>query len=103
MIIRYSKRHAVEAALLSRSNESMRVQIRGLKDVTELRQVGGTWLTEDGEPVQIQFEWERRVRPPVVTVDDCICSDELAGRLLEMLFAGESDPETLAAARLELN
>ena len=57
MMIRYSNGRAVEAVLLARSQKAMRVAIRGCEDVAELSEVNGTWVTEDGKPVQVEYEW----------------------------------------------
>ena len=97
MTIRYSNGYTVEAILLTHTQESMRVEIQGGDDVAEFREINGRWVSEDCEPVEMEFAWTRRADAPVVTVDDCICSQELAARLLDMLFSGESDPETIAA------
>jgi hypothetical protein len=96
MIIRYANGHAAEAILLSRTQSLVRLQLHGSDDVAELTQINGTWVTENCEPVQVEFGWTPGA-PPVVTLNECICSHELAGRLLHMLFSGESDPETAAA------
>jgi hypothetical protein len=99
MTIRYSNGYSVEAFLLSRNETSMRVAIQGSDDVLELNEINGVWITEDCEPVQIQFEWMRNKDLPVVTVDDCVCPHDLAARLLHLLFSGENDPEIKAELR----
>ena len=37
----------------------MRAAVRGSEDLVELTQVNGTWITDDCEPVQVTFEWQR--------------------------------------------
>ena len=97
MTLRYSNGHTVEAILLSRNENRMRVSIQGLDDAMQLTEINGAWVTEDCEPVQVEPAWKRHSDLPVVKLDDCICSHELAARLLHMLFSGENDPEVSAA------
>jgi hypothetical protein len=80
-----------EAMLLSRSENSMRVAIQGSDDILRFNQVNGTWISDDCEPVEVDFAWARTEHLPVVTMNDCICSRELAARLLHLLFSGEKD------------
>lgn len=98
MTIRYSNGYTVEAVLLARTEDSLRVQMRGVDDVVEFRNVDGRWISEDCEPVEIEFAWAQLDEPTVV-VDDCICSPELAARLLHLLFSGEASPESVRAVR----
>ena len=98
MTIRYINGYTQQAMLLSRSENSMRVAIQGSEDVLQFTQVNGTWITEDCEPVQVDFAWSRTADLPVVTLKDCICSHELAARLLHLLFTGENPPEGEGAA-----
>jgi hypothetical protein len=98
MTIRYANGYTQEAMLLSRSEDSMRVAIQGSEDVLQFNQVNGTWITDDCEPVQVDFAWSRTADLPVVTLNDCICSHELAAHLLHLLFTGENPPEGECAA-----
>ena len=59
MTIRYTDGHTVEAALLSHTGNSMRLAINGSDDAAEFQQGHGTWVSEDGEPVTIQFAWDK--------------------------------------------
>jgi hypothetical protein len=97
MTIRYNNGRAVEAILLSRTQNAMRVAIKESDDTAELREINGTWVSEDCGPVQVEFAWMRNVERPVVTVENCVCSEELAGRLIQMLFAGDEAPKALAS------
>jgi hypothetical protein len=98
MNIRYTNGYQIEGVLLSRDEHSMRVAIHGSDDVLHLNEIHGTWISEDCEPVQVDFAWTRHNDMPVVTVDDCICDKELAAKLLHMLFAGDNEAEAEAAA-----
>src|SRR5690349_1128390 len=96
MIIRYRNGSEVEGLLLSYRESSMRVALRGAHDACELRQMKGAWMTEDCEPVQVEFECEQKRVTPTVTVNDCICPPELVERLLQMLFSQERDLDAAA-------
>jgi len=76
--------------LLSRSADTLRVAIEGNSDASEFHGVGSTWVSEDGEPVTIRFEWERR-QQPVPSIEDCTCSPELASRLMAQILDPEGD------------
>ena len=106
MIIRYADGTAIEAVLLARDGNSIRVAPRGGDDVAEFREHNGTWVGEDCEPVSIEFEWQRRPAPPQVTEEDCICPRELASRLIHLLYnpdettAQDAAPADQAAGRI---
>ena len=91
MTIQYRNGNRYEAALIARTENTIRVAPRGADDVMEFTNVNGTWVSEDCEPVQIEFEWQRRGRQPEVSEADCICSEELASRLIHLLLSGEEE------------
>ncbi len=95
MTIRYVNGQILEAVLLSRTETTMRVAIPGCDDSLELSQIHGTWVAEDCEPVRVEFSWTRYGAAQEVTEADCICPDELAARLIHLLYAGGE--ETLDA------
>jgi hypothetical protein len=99
MRIRYSNGNTAEAVLLARTNDSIRVEVQGGSDVVEFRQINGRWISEDCEPVEVEFAWMRPSQDPIVSIDDYICPPEVAERLIRMLFAGEITPETIEAAK----
>jgi hypothetical protein len=98
MNIRYNNGYQIEGVLLSRNDTAMRVAIEGSEDVLHLNEIHGTWVTEDCEPVHVDFAWAKKEDLPVVTLDDCICSKELAAELLHLLFSGDEAAEAEAAA-----
>lgn len=98
MTIRYTNGYQIEGVLLSRDEHSMRIAIQGSDDVLRLSDINGTWITEDCEPVYVEFAWRQREDTAAVMLDDCVCSKELAAKLLHMLFSGESDAEAEAAS-----
>jgi hypothetical protein len=50
--------------------------------------IHGTWISEELEPVTLQFEWQRSVTPLACSEDDCICPKELAAHLIWSLVVG---------------
>lgn len=76
----------------------MRIALPGSEDVLELRQINGTWVTDDCEPVHLEYAWMRNSLLDDISEDNCICSPELAARLLHLLFSGESEPDAKAPA-----
>ena len=89
MKINYSDGTSVEAVLLSRRENTMRVAVEGAEDITELSNIRGTWVSDECEPVSIQFAWQRNENKLAPSVDDFFCSHELAAKLIHLLFAGE--------------
>jgi hypothetical protein len=75
----------------------LRVAVRGGSDVLELRQINGRWVSDDCEPVDVEFAWLRQQELPTVSINDFICPPELAAKLLHMLFSGEDDDAALSA------
>jgi hypothetical protein len=99
MIIRYSNGQIVEAILLARTGNSMRVAIQESDETAEFHAINGTWVSEDCEPVEVEFARMRSRDIPVVTETDCICSHALAARLVHMLFSGEDAPKATLVSR----
>ncbi len=100
MFLTYANGTKKEAFLLSRSEGKIRVAVPGSDDPLELTDVHGTWVSEDCEPVRVEFAWEGKTREEVVTEADCICSKDLAAHLLHLLWSAEEETpkaKTLAA------
>jgi hypothetical protein len=91
MIINYSDGNSVEAVLLSRTEQTMRVAVEGAEDAMELSNIRGTWVSDECEPVSVQFAWQRNERKPALSGDDFCCSHELAARLIHLLFGGGAE------------
>lgn len=102
MTIKYSDGIAVEAVLLSRTENSMRLAVQGADDVVEISHIEGTWVTSECEPVTIEFAWQRRNHKPTITEAECCCSRELAAKLIHSLFVSSSEDKTEPAAPREL-
>jgi hypothetical protein len=81
----------VQGAILSRNDKTMRVAVEGGDDAVVLKCVNGTWISEDCEPVEVTFDWQRYSRKEVVSESNCICPKELAARLIRVLLRGDED------------
>jgi hypothetical protein len=91
MVLIYADGSRTEAFLLARTENRIRVAIPGSDDPLELTDVHGTWVTEDCEPVRVEFAWQGKTREQILTEADCICSQELAGRLIHLLWSGSDE------------
>ena len=94
MFLTYANGSKVEGILLARTESKIRVAISGAEDPMELTNIRGTWVTDDCEPVRVEFAWEGKTNEEVLSEADCVCSHDLAARLLHLLWSG-SDEEAL--------
>jgi len=93
--ITYSNGIVLQATVLSHHQHELRAIAAGCDDVLAFNCIHGIWISEELEPVTIEFGWLRRGAHPVWSEDDCVCSKELATRLIQTLFGGgELDPAT---------
>ena len=60
MTIRYNNGHTLEAVLLSRTATTMRIALQGTEDVLELQNINGAWITDECEPVNVDYAWSPR-------------------------------------------
>jgi hypothetical protein len=93
MTIRYRNGSQQQAILLSRTESAIRVAILGSDDVVEFRALAECWISEDCEPVQIEFFPARHDADRIPTLDECVCSTELAADLIEKLFSGDTESQ----------
>ena len=93
MTIRYPNGKTSEGIILTRGEQTVRVAVKGSDDVCEFCNVNGTWVTEDLQPVQIEFQWQRRTPEPSTSEDDFICPQELASRLILSLLADDDEEQ----------
>ena len=112
MTITYSNGTVLEAIVLVHEEEALRVAVTGEGDVRTFRRIHGAWISEECEPVAVEFAWQRHGAVNVLDEVDCICPKELASRLISMLLAGEGaddliedDPYVLSAegCRVRIN
>jgi hypothetical protein len=89
-----------QAALLTRSQNNLCVAVQGWDDASVFTRINGTWISEQADPVSIEFEWEKR-QATVPSLDDCICDKRLASRLIARLL-NPSDEDLLETALSDL-
>ena len=94
MTIQYSNGTKIEAILLSRDGERMRVAVDGSADAVEFTQRGDVWISDDCEPVRIEFAWQKKTRQELIDEADCICSRSLAARLIHQLLTGSTGEQS---------
>jgi hypothetical protein len=91
MVLIYADGSKTEALLLARTENKIRVAIPGSDDPLELTDVRGTWVTEDCEPVRVQFAWEGKTREQILTEADCVCPHDLAAHLIHLLWCPDDE------------
>jgi len=91
MKITYPDGTAVDAILLSRSPEVLRFAVSGDDDARMLTLNNGSWTSENGLAVTIEFEWEGPRLNKVPTIAECVCSKQLASRLIAELVSPDRD------------
>ena len=100
MTIRYRNGQTAEAIILTRTETAMRVVLRDSDDVLALQLAGETWVTDDCEPVTVEFARRRAPGAPL-TEADCICPADLAAHLIHLLLTDSSEDLLEAAAAEE--
>jgi hypothetical protein len=90
--ITYPNGTVLKAIVLSHEEHEIRAIAPGCDDALAFSCIRGTRISEEFEPVTIEFEWQRRTASPHLSEDDVICSNEVAARLIQTLFrASEVD------------
>jgi hypothetical protein len=85
MTIHRADGYRIEAALLARHQDAVRVAVRGGEDAVEFKEWNGTWISEDCEPVRIDFDWDERASEPSSQECSFLCSPERARRVIRVL------------------
>jgi hypothetical protein len=98
MTITYSNGTVLEAIVLAHEEEALRVAVAGDSDVRTFRRIHGVWISEECEPVAVEFAWERLGAANVPDEAECICPKKLAARLISMLRAGTDEDDVLEDA-----
>lgn len=84
MKIIYSNGTMREALLLSRTENTLRAAVAGRNDALTFTFAHDTWLSEEWEPVQIEFAWGHTGRLNVPSESDFTCSTNLSSRCLSL-------------------
>src|SRR5688572_12469650 len=95
MTLRYPNGQTLEAVLLSRTEQTLRVALRGSDDIVELNQVNGRWVSDECDAVQVSFGSQRPAE--TISEEDFICAPDLAAKLIRMLVNGEENEKSQAA------
>src|SRR5436305_4590540 len=98
MFIIFSDGSKREAWIWQQTESTVRVAVQGACDLIDFTCIRGQWVSENCEPVVIEFAWQRMPAREVVTEADCICSKDLASRLIESLWSGEAGDEVKTLA-----
>jgi hypothetical protein len=89
MTIHYPNGTLLNALLLSRENHILRATVPGDDDVRTFILINGaSWISEELDPVTIEFAWQRGEQARVPSETECVCSQELASSLISVLRAG---------------
>jgi hypothetical protein len=91
MTIRYNDGQTSEAVLVSSTETNIRLAAEGREDIVELTRINDIWVSDECEPVQVDFSFPRRATITDVKEEDCICSHALAARLIRMLYPEDED------------
>ena len=87
MTITYPNGTVLTAIVLSRDEEEIRAIAAGCDDVLAFKRIRGAWVSEELEPVAIQFEYQVSAETPAeYSEDDYICPRELAANLIQTLL-----------------
>jgi hypothetical protein len=93
MKITYQNGTVRDALLLSHGEDGLRAALPGDDDVRTFHRADGVWLSEECEPVTIEFAWQRTRVPEAPIEDDCVCSKRLASRLISLFLSGAGQEE----------
>ena len=97
MTITYPNGTALKAIVLSHDEHAIRAIAAGRDDALAFTRIHGTWISEEIEPVTIEFEWQRRGASHTCSADDCVCPKELAACLIATLLGGCQREEWLCS------
>jgi len=100
MTITYANGQTIKAALVVRTDNRIRVALAGQDDLTEFTQINDVWVSEDCEPVRIEFGWPPRINREYKE-EDFVCSADLAAKMIHRLLNPEEDEELSTAAPLK--
>jgi len=95
MTITYPNGIALQAVLVSRSNDELRAALAGDEDMRVFYRADGGWSTETGERVEIEFAWQQEKAARTPSESECICPKELASRLISILLTGSEGGELI--------
>ena len=86
MTISYPNGTVLPAVVLSRDEEEIRAIAPDCDDVLVFKRIRGMWVSEELEPVTIEFGCQTSAAPAAYSDDDYICPKELAASLIQSLL-----------------
>jgi hypothetical protein len=86
MTINYPNGTVLPAVVLSRGEEEIRAIAPDCEDVLVFTRIRGMWVSEELEPVTIEFGRQAAATPVEYSDDDYICPKELAASLIQSLL-----------------
>ncbi|HYW42084.1 MAG TPA: hypothetical protein VE959_04455 [Bryobacteraceae bacterium] len=101
MYITYTNGNTVEGFILGRTDTTIRAVVKGADDVVEFNNVRGTWISDDCEPVRIEFAWQRQSARSIPSEAECICPPHLASRLIHLLYTDSPEDRPNLEAPVE--
>lgn len=90
MRISYQNGAVLEGIMLYRTEESMRVAVKGRDDVMDVRNVHGTWVSDECEPVTMEIGASYQTGMEY-SDDEFICPRSLADQLISLLVDDSVD------------
>ena len=90
MTIRYSNGTVLHALLLSHAGDVIRAAAPFKDDVLIFTLQNDSWISENCEPVTLEFDWECHQQPVIPEETEFICSKPLARKLISMLSGGSA-------------
>src|SRR5579871_1139541 len=93
MFITFLDGQSIEAHTYQSKGSTIRVAVRGREELLDLTCIRGQWVTENCEPVTIEFAWAQFKPAAGPKLEDCVWSPALAHELIEALHTA---PEATA-------
>jgi hypothetical protein len=84
MADQFSDGRRIEGVILSPGDSAMRVASTGAEDFMDFASMSATWASENC----FDYGWQQQHLKKSVTDADCVCSRELAARLIHLLLNG---------------
>ncbi len=101
MVVTFGNGQSVRAVILAREENEIRAALEGSEDTTRFINVNGTWVSDECEPVGIEFHWQRRIALPTPEEAECICPKDMAAKLIRLLHYGEREEDEASAMAFE--
>lgn len=91
MIITFSDGRKLEGRIYTQTASTMRIVVKENEELVDFTCIRGLWLSANCEPVEIGYAWRRIPTIRMISEAVCICSQELASRLVESNLIDSDD------------